>query len=145
MTVTTVGYNLQPEVVACEKHLNRLHLILSQSGMGEMTSGMCAICGVFIITCPIPLMVATFSLLYKKRFYRHKTIFCNLLNCTFDACLHPRALLAQRLIRVLLRNQIMARRMQALGSNRTAKEEIIFNLATSGGISGVEFQQQQKD
>ena len=44
--------------------------ISTQSGMGEMTSGMCAICGVFIITCPIPLMVATFSLLYKKRFYR---------------------------------------------------------------------------
>merc|ERR1719370_2616622 len=39
LTVTTVGYNLQPEVAACEKHLNRLHLILSQSGMGEMTSG----------------------------------------------------------------------------------------------------------
>ena len=40
--------------------------------------------------------------------------------------------------RMLLRNQIIARRMQALGSNRTAKEEIIFNLATSGGISGVD-------
>ena len=48
--------------------------VCSQSGLGEMTSGMCAICGVFIITCPIPLMVATFSLLYKKRFYRQPKI-----------------------------------------------------------------------
>ena len=40
--------------------------------MGELVSGMCALCGVFIITCPIPLMVATFSILYKKRFYRNR-------------------------------------------------------------------------
>ena len=40
--------------------------------MGELVSGVYAISGVFIITCPIPLTVATFSILYKKRFYRNK-------------------------------------------------------------------------
>ena len=65
-------------------------------------------------------MVATFSLLYKKPFYRR-----------------AKRYQSSSGVLSILRNQIMARRMQALGSNRTAKEEIIFNLATSGGISGV--------
>ena len=70
----------------------------------------------------ISLMVATFSLLYKKPFYRR-----------------AKRYQSSSGVQSILRNQIMARRMQALGSNRTAKEEIIFNLATSGGISGVNF------
>ena len=68
----------------------------------------------------ISLMVATSSLLYKKPFYRR-----------------AKRYQSSSGVLSILRNQIMARRMQALGSNRTAKEEIIFNLATSGGISGV--------
>ena len=71
----------------------------------------------------IKLMVATFSMLYKKHMYVQAG------TSRYQSSSG----------RTLLRNQIMARRMQALGSNRTAKEEIIFNLATYGGISGVNF------
>ena len=70
----------------------------------------------------IKLMVATFSMLYKKHMYVQAG------TSRYQSSSG----------RMLLRNQIMARRMQALGSDRTAKEEIIFNLATYGGISGVD-------
>ena len=71
----------------------------------------------------IKLMVATFSMIYKRHMYVQAG------TSRYQSSSG----------RMLLRNQIMARRMLALGSNRTAKEEIIFNLATYGGISGVNF------
>ena len=38
MTLTTVGYHIQP-----------------QSFLGKLSCGLCALCGVFIITLPIPI------------------------------------------------------------------------------------------
>ena len=38
MTLTTVGYHIQP-----------------QTFLGKLSCGLCALCGVFIITLPIPI------------------------------------------------------------------------------------------
>ena len=35
--------------------------------MGKFVCGMCALCGVFIITLPIPIVVSSFAMCYKVR------------------------------------------------------------------------------
>ena len=42
MTLTTVGYHIQP-----------------QTFLGKLSCGLCALCGVFIITLPIPIGTKT--------------------------------------------------------------------------------------
>ena len=86
MTLTTVGYHIQPD-----------------SDMGKLACGLCALCGVFIITLPIPIVVSSFA-----GFYRSK----------------------------LWRNEIATRKRIARGK-KNLKEDIIFNLATSSGMSGI--------
>merc|ERR1712240_665181 len=86
LTLTTVGYHLQPE-----------------TNLGKMACGLCALCGLFIITLPIPIIVSSFAVCYRNR---------------------------------LCRNEIASRKR--LGKmNKRAKEEILFNLAASSGMSGV--------
>ena len=35
--------------------------------MGKFVCGLCALCGVFIITLPIPIVVSSFAMCYKVR------------------------------------------------------------------------------
>ena len=86
MTLTTVGYHIQPD-----------------TDMGKLACGLCALCGIFIITLPIPIVVSSFA-----GFYRVK----------------------------LWRNEIATRKRISRGKNNL-KEDIIFNLATSSGMSGI--------
>ena len=48
LTLTTVGYHHQP-----------------LSALGKLTGGLCALCGVFILTLPVPLVVTSFAVCYK--------------------------------------------------------------------------------
>ena len=86
MTLTTVGYHRQPETV-----------------LGKLVCGLCALCGIFILTLPIPIVVSSFAVCYKSKLWR---------------------------------NEISTRKRLARGKNNT-KSDILFNLATSGGMSGV--------
>ena len=58
MTLTTVGYDLNPETL-----------------LGKIIGGCCALSGVFILTLPIPIVVNSFATYYKNRlnkYYLHK-------------------------------------------------------------------------
>jgi len=87
MTLTTVGYHIQP-----------------QTFLGKLSCGLCALCGVFIITLPIPIVVSSFAICYRNKLWR---------------------------------NEITTRKRIALLRRRNTKEDIIFNLSTSSGMSGV--------
>ena len=50
MTLTTVGYDLNPETL-----------------LGKIIGGCCALSGVFILTLPIPIVVNSFATYYKNR------------------------------------------------------------------------------
>ena len=86
LTLTTVGYHIQPD-----------------TDLGKFACGLCALCGVFIITLPIPIIVSSFAVCYRNRLWR---------------------------------NEIASRKRLAKGK-KCGKEEILFNLATSSGMSGV--------
>ena len=88
MTLTTVGYHIQPKTF-----------------MGKLSCGLCALCGVFIITLPIPIVVSSFAVCYRNKLWR---------------------------------NEIAVRRRIATIKRKNTKEEIIFHLATSSGMSGRE-------
>ena len=87
MTLTTVGYHRQPETF-----------------LGKLACGLCALCGIFILTLPIPIVVSSFAVCYKSKLWR---------------------------------NEIATRKRLAHGMNKNKKADILFNLATSGGTSGV--------
>ena len=87
MTLTTVGYHLQPD-----------------SGLGKLACGLCALCGIFIITLPIPIVVSSFAVCYRNKLWR---------------------------------NEIATRKRLSRVGEKNFKEDIIFNLATSSGMSGV--------
>ena len=53
MTLTTVGYDLHPKTM-----------------WGKMIGGFCALSGIFILTLPIPIVVNSFVVFYKKRLWR---------------------------------------------------------------------------
>ena len=86
LTLTTVGYHKQPSSV-----------------LGKLTGGLCALCGVFILTLPIPLVVTSFAVCYKTKLWRNE----------------------------------LATRKRLLRERRNDKSDILFHLATSGGMSGV--------
>jgi len=44
MTITTVGYDLNPN-----------------SFFGKLVGGFCALCGIFIMTLPVPIVVNSFT------------------------------------------------------------------------------------
>ena len=50
MTLTTVGYDLNPKTL-----------------LGKLVGGFCALSGVFILTLPIPIVVNSFAQYYKNR------------------------------------------------------------------------------
>ena len=50
MTLTTVGYDLNPKTI-----------------MGKIVGGFCALSGIFILTLPIPIVVNSFASFYKNR------------------------------------------------------------------------------
>ena len=53
MTLTTVGYDLNPKTL-----------------LGKLVGGFCALSGVFILTLPIPIVVNSFAMYYKNRLWR---------------------------------------------------------------------------
>merc|ERR1719237_264598 len=53
MTLTTVGYDLNPKTM-----------------LGKLVGGFCALSGVFILTLPIPIVVNSFAMYYKNRLWR---------------------------------------------------------------------------
>ena len=57
MTLTTVGYDLNPETL-----------------LGKIIGGCCALSGVFILTLPIPIVVNSFATYYKNRWVGEITI-----------------------------------------------------------------------
>jgi len=55
MTITTVGYDLNPTTL-----------------LGKLIGGFCALSGVFILTLPIPIVVNSFAQFYKNRLWRNE-------------------------------------------------------------------------
>ena len=55
MTITTVGYDLNPKTL-----------------LGKLIGGCCALSGVFILTLPIPIVVNSFAVFYKNRLWRNE-------------------------------------------------------------------------
>ena len=55
MTITTVGYELNPKTL-----------------LGKVIGGFCALSGVFILTLPIPIVVNSFAVFYKNRLWRNE-------------------------------------------------------------------------
>jgi len=55
MTITTVGYDLDPKTF-----------------LGKLIGGFCALCGTFILTLPIPIVVNSFAGYYKNRLWRNE-------------------------------------------------------------------------
>ena len=55
MTITTVGYDLNPKTL-----------------LGKLIGGCCALSGVFILTLPIPIVVNSFAQFYKNRLWRNE-------------------------------------------------------------------------
>ena len=55
MTITTVGYDLNPKTL-----------------LGKLIGGFCALSGVFILTLPIPIVVNSFAVFYKNRLWRNE-------------------------------------------------------------------------
>ena len=39
--------------------------LIIRTFMGKLVCGLCALCGVFIITLPIPIVVSSFAMCYK--------------------------------------------------------------------------------
>ena len=108
MTLTTVGYHLQPHTF-----------------LGKLACGLCALTGVFIITLPIPIggresqqdNILTFPVKFIK------------VVSSFAVCYRNR----------LWRNEIATRkRLETRVRRKNTKEEIIFNLNASSGMSGEE-------
>ena len=72
MTITTVGYELNPKSLLgksrsrCSSYETKLY------DSGKMIAGCCALSGVFILTLPIPIVVNSFAVLYKNRLWRNE-------------------------------------------------------------------------
>ena len=79
MTITTVGYELNPKSLLGLLWLLKIILILILiiiispcSSPGKMIGGCCALSGVFILTLPIPIVVNSFAVFYKNRLWRNE-------------------------------------------------------------------------
>ena len=41
---------------------------------GKLIGGLCALCGIFILTLPIPIVVNSFASYYKNRLWRNEVM-----------------------------------------------------------------------
>ena len=58
MTITTVGYDVNPDVrIKSVESLHTHQVFFSQTFLGKVFGGLCAILGVFTLTLPIPIVV----------------------------------------------------------------------------------------
>ena len=44
----------------------------SRTFLGKLICGLCALCGVFILTLPIPIVVSSFAQCYKRKLWRNE-------------------------------------------------------------------------
>ena len=88
----------------------------SRTFLGKMICGLCALCGVFILTLPIPI----------GRKPKH-SLWINPNNISVVV-----SSFAQCYKRKLWRNEIATRRRMAGRLHKSEKSDILFNLATSG-------------
>ena len=106
MTLTTVGYHKQP-----------------QTFFGKLSCGLCALCGVFIITLPIPIGGTYIEYCISLS---NTNIFFEVVS-SFAVCYRNK----------LWRNEIATRkRLETRLRRQNTKEEIIFHLSKSSGMSG---------
>ena len=45
---------------------------LLRTFLGKLICGLCALCGVFILTLPIPIVVSSFAQCYKRKLWRNE-------------------------------------------------------------------------
>ena len=74
MTITTVGYDLNPRLLpAFISNCSIVgKLFVFRSFFGKFIAGFCALSGVFILTLPIPIVVNSFANFYKNRLWRNE-------------------------------------------------------------------------
>ena len=48
------------------------------------SGGLCALCGIFILTLPIPIVVNSFASYYKNRLWRNEVNLENIYNVLFE-------------------------------------------------------------
>ena len=88
------------------------HFKTLRTFLGKLICGLCALCGVFILTLPIPIVVSSFAVCYRNKLWR---------------------------------NEIATRkRLETRIRRKNTKEEIIFNLNTSSGMSGKALQRRKR-
>ena len=49
-----------------------LRLYYLRTFLGKLICGLCALCGVFILTLPIPIVVSSFAQCYKRKLWRNE-------------------------------------------------------------------------
>ena len=94
----------------------------SRTFLGKLICGLCALCGVFILTLPIPIVVSSFAQCYKRKLWRNE--------------IATRRRMASKLVQiVIIIYEILT--LPWFRLKKTEKSDILFNLSTSGGLSGV--------
>ena len=66
MTITTVGYDMNPRTLLGDTPSPPYHQ------PGKVVGGFCALSGIFILTLPIPIVVNSFAVFYKNRLWRNE-------------------------------------------------------------------------
>ena len=110
-------------------------IIILRTFMGKFVCGLCALCGVFIITLPIPIVVSSFAMCYKVR-PGIMTVTCDALirgNSGETRSPHGRGWRAG--VRQMMCAGMLLDSFRV--NKRSQKSDILFNLKTSGGLSGV--------
>ena len=72
MTITTVGYDLNPTTLLGQYSSRFSHPFSILTHSGKLIGGFCALSGVFILTLPIPIVVNSFAQFYKNRLWRNE-------------------------------------------------------------------------
>ena len=76
MTITTVGYDMNPRTLLGRLFISFTPLfavyLKTIPLTGKIIGGFCALSGVFILTLPIPIVVNSFAPFYKNRLWRNE-------------------------------------------------------------------------
>ena len=66
------------------KHISSLKFYQSESRHKWFLGGLCALCGIFILTLPIPIVVNSFASYYKNRLWRNEVNLESIYNVLFE-------------------------------------------------------------